>query len=43
VNGWDYGAGMRSIVLYGPACDAVKNMTTKTIQAIFGCPGVVIP
>jgi hypothetical protein len=43
VNGWDYGAGMKSIVLYGAACDAVKNMTTKTIQAIFGCPGVVIP
>jgi hypothetical protein len=42
-NGWDYGAGMKSIVLYGAACDAVKNMTTKTIQAIFGCPGVVIP
>jgi hypothetical protein len=44
-NGWDYGAGMKSIVLYGAACDAVKAMppTTKTIQAIYGCPGVVIP
>jgi hypothetical protein len=43
VNGWDYGAGMKSIVLYGAACDNIKNMTTKTIQAIYGCPGVVIP
>jgi hypothetical protein len=43
MNGWDYGTGMRSIVLYGPACDAVKNMTTKTIQAAYGCPGVVVP
>jgi hypothetical protein len=43
VNGWDYGAGMKSIVLYGAACDAVKNKTTMTIQAIFGCPGVIIP
>jgi len=43
MNGWDYGAGMKSIVLYGAACDDVKSMKTKTIQAIFGCPGVVIP
>jgi hypothetical protein len=42
-NGWDYGSGMKSIVLYGAACDAVKSMTTKTIQAIYGCPGVIIP
>jgi hypothetical protein len=42
-NGWDYGAGMRSVVLYGTACDNVKNMVTKTIQAIYGCPGLVIP
>jgi hypothetical protein len=42
-NGWDYGTGMKSIVLYGPACDAVKAGTTKDIQAIFGCPGLIIP
>jgi hypothetical protein len=42
-NGWDYGAGMKSIVLYGPACDAVKAGTTKTVQAAYGCPGVVVP
>ena len=42
-NGWDYGAGMMSIELFGTACDNVKNKTTKTIQAIYGCPGVSIP
>jgi len=43
VNGWDYGAGMKSIELFGPACDAVKNKTTTKIQAAFGCPGIPIP
>ena len=42
-NGWDYGAGMKSIVLYGGACDNIKNKVYKTVQAIFGCPGMVIP
>jgi hypothetical protein len=42
-NGWDYGAGMTSITLYGPACTNVMNMTTKTVETIFGCPGVIIP
>jgi hypothetical protein len=43
MNGWDYGAGMTSIVLYGAACDAVKNKTYQTVQAIYGCPGMIIP
>jgi hypothetical protein len=43
VNGWDYGAGQRSIELFGAACDGVKNKTIKNIQAIFGCPGQVVP
>jgi hypothetical protein len=42
-NGWDYGAGMRSIELFGAACDDVKNKTTTNIQAIYGCPGVMVP
>jgi hypothetical protein len=42
-NGWDYGAGMTSIVLYGSACDKVKNKTYQTVQAIYGCPGMIIP
>jgi hypothetical protein len=43
VNGWGYGAGMRSIELFGTTCEAVKNKTIKNIQAIFGCPGQVVP
>jgi hypothetical protein len=43
MNGWDYGAGMTSIVLYGSACDKVKNKTYQTVQAIYGCPGMIIP
>jgi hypothetical protein len=42
-NGWEYGAGMTSIELFGPACDAVKAKTTTDVQAVFGCPGTVIP
>jgi hypothetical protein len=42
-NGWDYGAGMRSIELFGSYCDAVKNMTTKQLSAFYGCPGIVVP
>jgi hypothetical protein len=43
VNGWDYGAGMKSIELFGAACDAVKAKTITNVQAIFGCPGQIIP
>jgi hypothetical protein len=42
-NGWDYGAGMTSIELFGTACDNVKSKKTTDVQAIFGCPGQVIP
>jgi hypothetical protein len=42
-NGWSYVAGMRSVILNGSYCDAVKAMTLKSVQAIFGCPGQVIP
>jgi hypothetical protein len=42
-NGWDYGAGMTSIELFGAACDNVKSKVTKTVQAIFGCPGIRVP
>ena len=42
-NGWEYGAGMTSIELFGAACDAVKAKTTTDVQAVFGCPGVIIP
>jgi hypothetical protein len=42
-NGWAYGAGMTSIELFGAACDNVKSKATTDVQAIFGCPGMVIP
>jgi len=42
-NGWDYGAGMTSIELFGAACDNVKSGKTKAVQAVFGCPGQIIP
>ncbi|HVZ71623.1 MAG TPA: VWA domain-containing protein [Polyangia bacterium] len=42
-NGWDYGADMKSIQLFGPACDDVRNRVTKQVQAVYGCPGSVIP
>jgi hypothetical protein len=42
-NGWDYGAGMKSIELFGAACDDVKSKKTTDVQAIFGCPGQIIP
>jgi hypothetical protein len=41
-NGWDYGAGMQSIILYGQYCTNVMNMTYTDIRALFGCPGLII-
>jgi hypothetical protein len=43
MNGWDYGPGMMSIQLYGSWCDKAKANLVKDVQAIFGCPGIVIP
>lgn len=42
-NGWDYGAGNKTIQLYGAACDKVKAANNARVNIIFGCPGVVIP
>lgn len=42
-NGWEYGAGMTSIELFGAACDNVKSKATANVQAVFGCPGMIIP
>jgi hypothetical protein len=43
MNGWDYGTGMMSVQLYGSYCDMAKSGLNKSLRAIFGCPGVVIP
>jgi len=42
-NGWDYGTGNTSLQLFGQWCDDAKAGKVKDVQAIFGCPGVVIP
>ncbi|HET6283656.1 MAG TPA: vWA domain-containing protein [Polyangia bacterium] len=43
MNGWDYGTGQMSIILYGSYCDKAKAGQLADVQAIFGCPGIVIP
>ncbi len=39
-DGWDYSAGMRSIVLYGPACDRLRTDAMARVRILFGCPTV---
>jgi len=41
-DGWDYGAGMQSIILYGSYCDSVTAGTYTDVRALFGCPGIKI-
>jgi hypothetical protein len=43
VDGWDYGAGMKSVQLYGAACEALKTAGAAKVDIIFGCPNVPIP
>jgi hypothetical protein len=37
-DGWDYANGMRTIVLYGPACDRVRTDSGARVRIVFGCP-----
>ncbi len=39
-NGWDYSNGMRSVVLYGAACERVRSDAQARVQILFGCPTV---
>lgn len=41
-EGWDYVPGMQSIQLFGAACTRVVEGTTRAVQMVFGCPGVLI-
>jgi hypothetical protein len=41
-NGWDFGPGMTSIILYGSYCSGLRAGTLHNVQAIFGCPPVMI-
>ena len=43
MEGWNYGDGNRSVVLYGSVCDKLKAGDAKDVQIIFGCPGMPIP
>ncbi|HXI56420.1 MAG TPA: vWA domain-containing protein [Polyangia bacterium] len=42
-EGWDYGTGMTSVQLFGSWCEKVKANQVTNVQAIFGCPGFIIP
>lgn len=39
-DGWDYSAGMRSIVVYGPTCDRLRTDAMARVRILFGCPTV---
>jgi hypothetical protein len=39
-DGWDYSPGMRSVILYGAACDRLRSDSTARIRILFGCPTV---
>jgi hypothetical protein len=43
MNGWEYGMGMQSVVLYGTACELAKSGKAGDVQIVFGCPNVPIP
>jgi hypothetical protein len=42
-EGWNYGAGNRSIILYGSVCEMLKMGKVNDVEIIFGCPNVPIP
>lgn len=37
-DGWDYGEGMRTVVLHGPTCDRVRSDGAARVQILLGCP-----
>ena len=37
-TGWNYGAGMRNIQVYGPICEQLKMGKVNDVQITFGCP-----
>jgi hypothetical protein len=42
-SGWDYGAGVKSVELYGEVCARVRTGTAGNVTILFGCPEVPIP
>jgi hypothetical protein len=37
-TGWNYGAGMQNITIYGPICEQLKAGKISDVQITFGCP-----
>jgi hypothetical protein len=42
MNGWNYGPGNSSVILYGTPCDNLKAGRAQNVQILFGCPGMLI-
>jgi hypothetical protein len=44
-DGWDYGPGLTSIVLYGSTCEMYMSGGIANIETIFGCEGkpIIVP
>ncbi len=36
-DGWDYGEGLRTIVVHGPACDSLRTARPRTVRILYGC------
>ena len=43
MNGWEYSADGKVVVLHGAACELVKSGQARDVDIIFGCPNVPIP
>jgi hypothetical protein len=41
-NGWNYSQDERSILLFGPACEAAKAVTNGRIDILYGCPTIEV-
>ena len=38
-DGWDYSPDMRSVILHGASCNAVRSNTSAgRVQILYGCP-----
>jgi hypothetical protein len=42
MNGWDFGPGMTSIILYGTYCSRLQSGMIMNVSATFGCPPIGI-
>jgi hypothetical protein len=42
MNGWDFGPGMMSIILYGTYCSRLQAGMIMNVSATFGCPPIGI-